>query len=82
MAGGMRTGSGVPLRDRAGPVSTGPGPVPDAGGVEPPPGTACWITLGDTPTPGVILGWQQQPDGAWHALVSAWWPRTALTPRD
>ena len=82
MAGGMRTGSGVPLRDRAGPVNPAPDPVPDDGGVEPPPGTACWITCGDTQLPGVVLGWQQQPDGAWHALVSAWWPRTALTPRD
>ena len=78
----MRTESGVPLRDRIGPVAHDSAAVPDDAQVEPPPGTACWVTCGDTQVPGIVLGWQQQPDGAWHALVSAWWPRTALTPRD
>ena len=82
MAGGMRTKPGVPLQDRAGPVTPDTEAVPPAPGVEPPPGTACWITCGDTQVPGIVIGWQQQPDGAWHALVSAWWPRTSLTPRD
>ena len=80
MAGGMRPGSGVPLRDRAGPTTASPPPGPIGAGVEPPPGTACWITLGHARTPGVILGWQNV-DGQWHALVSAWIPRTALEPR-
>ena len=29
----------------------------------------------------MILGWQQTPDGTWHALVSAWHPRQAISPR-
>jgi hypothetical protein len=78
MAAGTRTGSGVPLRDRNGPTTAEP---PPPTGVEPPPGTACWITTVPTRTAGVILGWQQV-DGQWHALVSAWIPRTALEPRD
>ena len=81
MAGGMRTKPGVPLADRAGPVTTDPVAAPEVDGVEPPPGTACWITHGDTRVPGIVLGWQQQPDGAWHGLVTAWLPRTDLTPR-
>ena len=81
MAGGMRTKPGVPLADRAGPVTPDPVPVPPPDGVEPPPGTACWITCGGKQVPGIVLGWQQQPDGAWHGLVTAWLPRTDLTPR-
>ena len=80
MAGGMRSGSGVPLRDRVGPVNPGPTPVSDVAGVEPPPGTACWITHVDTRTPGVVMGWQCV-EGQWHALVSAWIPRSELEPR-
>lgn len=37
--------------------------------VEPPPGTPCWLTAqhgGEVG--GVVLGWQQNPDGAWWAL--------------
>lgn len=77
----MRTGSGGPLRDRDGPVNPAPGAVPEVVGVEPPPGTACWITDGDTRTPGLVMGWQNV-GGQWHALVSAWWPRDRLEPRD
>lgn len=76
----MRTGSGLPLRDRSGPVNPAPDPAREMVGVEPPPGTACWVTCGDTRIPGVVLGWQNV-DGQWHALVSAWIPRTALEPR-
>jgi hypothetical protein len=77
----MRTKPGVPLADRAGPVTPDPAAAPAPDGVEPPPGTACWITCGDKRVPGIVLGWQQV-DGQWHALVSAWIPRTALEPRD
>jgi hypothetical protein len=30
--------------------------------------------------PGVVLAWQNV-EGQWHALVSAWIPRTSLEPR-
>lgn len=44
--------------------------------VEPPPGTPCWLNVGSgTEVGGVVLGWQQNPDGAWWALISAWVPR-------
>jgi hypothetical protein len=76
----MRTKPGVPLADRAGPVTPSPAAVPPVDGVEPPPGTACWITHGHTRLPGVVLGWQCV-EGQWHALVSAWIPRSELEPR-
>ena len=76
----MRTGSGVPLRDRSGPGTSTPGGSPLVAGVEPPPGTACWITHGDIRVPAVVLGWRNV-DGQWHALISAWTPQTALEPR-
>lgn len=84
MAGGMRSRPGVPLRERAGPTTgapPGPGPGEGVGtGVEPPPGTACWVIHVPPGTAGVILGWQHI-DGQWHALVSAWIPRSAVEPR-
>ena len=78
----MRAKPGVPLAGRAGPVTPDPVAVPPADGVEPPPGTACWVTYGDKRVPGIVLGWQQQPGGAWHALVTAWLPRADLSPRE
>jgi hypothetical protein len=51
----MRTESRVPLRDRIGPVAHDSAAVPEDAQVEPPPGTACWITCGDTQVPGIVL---------------------------
>ena len=79
MAGGMHSKPpGVPLGQRP-----GPGTATRNAGLEPPPGTRCWVRAGDELVPGVVLGWQQHPvDGQWHALVSAWWPAGALQRRD
>lgn len=89
VAGGMNTKTaGRPLGERPGPVSS-----PDAGdtsgreialqsgGVAAPPGTPCWIKVGDLRVPGVVLSWQQGSDGQWHALVSCWLPVTAISKR-
>ena len=81
MAGGMRPGPGRPLQDRTGPLTPVPDPAPATPAVGPPPGTPCWIDAPPPHTPGVVLGWQQADDGQWHALVSAWLPKTSITPR-
>ena len=83
----MRTKPGIPLRDRSGPVSpvvAPPAADPAAGatgGPAAPAGTGCWIDSEHPPIPGVVLDWRQHTDGQWYALVTAWLPRSALTPR-
>jgi hypothetical protein len=77
----MGQGAKRPLSERRGPATT---PTPEnapnehgTGSAIPlPPGTHCWLNLNnDTRVGGVVLGWQQQPNGEWWALVSAWVPQ-------
>lgn len=42
----------------------------------------CWVSLADVRAEGVVLGWQQDQQGTWWALVSAWLPQQAVTRRD
>ena len=66
MAGGMRSGRGVPLRDR--PVSMGDQrEVPHRGGGQ----RHCWVQASpENPGPhaGLIQAWRHGPEG-WSALV-------------
>jgi hypothetical protein len=86
----MGQGAGIPLKDRRGPTYTEPDGAPGAtadgrsagGGPSPPPGTPCWISLGDSQVAGVVLGWQAGDGGAnWHAMVSCWLPAQAVSRR-